>query len=122
MSADGDLRVVPTLDRLPKRRGSRSREEAAQYHDSDLGDIYDLYNACNGVMRGGLLDVCKLEELTAQEREVLDVERLREVWEHTATGCPRCAQIVRTLNSARGLLRGMLTPVIQETVNQTDED
>ena len=75
------------------------------FHDSELGDIYDLYNACNGVMRGGLLDVCKLEELTAREREVLDVARLHEVWEHTATGCPTCAQIVYTLNAARRALR-----------------
>ena len=72
------------------------------FHDSELGDVYDLYNACNGAMSGVLLDVRKLDELTARERESLDVARLREVWEHTATGCHTCARIVRTLNAARG--------------------
>jgi hypothetical protein len=72
-----------------------------QFHDSELGDVYDLYNACNGAMSGGLLDVSKLDELTAREREALDVVRLRKVWEHTATGCRTCAEIVRTLNIVR---------------------
>jgi hypothetical protein len=88
------------------RGGSLLRGGLSQYHDSELGDIYDLYNACNGIMSGELLDVRKLEELSAKEREVLDVERLREVWEHTSTGCSTCAAIIRTLNIARGRLRG----------------
>ena len=75
------------------------------FHDSELGDVYDLYNACNGAMRGGLLDKRRLDELTASEREALDVKRLREVWEHTATGCLTCAEIVYTLNAARGMIR-----------------
>ena len=93
-------------DDISRRRELFPPEDDAQYHDNELGDVYDLYNACNGVMSGELLDVRKLEELTAQEREVLDVERLRKVWEHTATGCSTCAQIVRTLNHLRGKLKG----------------
>ena len=76
-----------------------------QFHDSELGDIYDLFNACNGTMSGGLLDVRKLDELTPREREALDLGRLRQVWEHTAAGCVTCARIVRTLNTARGMTR-----------------
>jgi hypothetical protein len=76
-----------------------------QFHDSDMGDVFDLYNACNGAMRGGLLDVRKLDELTPDEVEVLDVRRLREVWAHTASGCPECKFIVATLNVSRGNMR-----------------
>ena len=79
------------------------------FHHSEAGDVYDLYNACNGAMSGGLLDVRKLDELTPREREALDVERLREVWDHTASGCETCAKIVRTLNDVRGKLRGAAT-------------
>lgn len=75
------------------------------FHDSESGDVYDLYLACHGAMRGELLDVRKLDELTAPEREVLDVARLRQVWEHTASGCPQCKCIIRTLNATRAELR-----------------
>ncbi len=74
------------------------------FHDSDRGDIYDLYNACNGAMRAGLLDVRKLDDLSAEEREVFDVPRLREVWEH-ATRCGKCEYIVKTLNLSRRKMR-----------------
>jgi len=99
-----DLQGAPR-DETPMGEASPDVEDAEQFHDSDLGDIYDLYNACNGAMLGGLLDVRMLDELSAAEREVLDVERLNKVWEHTATGCATCARIVRTLNKARGALR-----------------
>jgi hypothetical protein len=105
-SRRGGLEAVPTVNKLSRRRELRSKEDVAQYHDSELGDVYDLYNACNGTMRGGLLDDRRLNELTAAEREALDVERLREVWEHTASGCQTCAEIVNTLNEARGMMRG----------------
>ena len=74
-----------------------------QFHDSATEDLYDLYNACNGVMHEGLLDVRKLDELSAEEIEVLDIDRLREVWHHMASGsgCDRCKAIVNTLNSVR---------------------
>lgn len=75
-----------------------------QFHDSESEDIYDLYNACNGAIHEGFLDIRKLDELNAGELEVLDLERLREIWFHTISGCGTCAEIVRTLNSVRGML------------------
>lgn len=78
------------------------REETTdQFHNNELGDVYDLYNACNGVMFGELLDVRRLDELSEDEREVLDVPRLREIWLHTASGCAKCRHIVATLNLSR---------------------
>jgi hypothetical protein len=108
-------RVIPDRDfgrnlrafyvRIAMRRREAMNQEisASNYHDSEAGDVYDLYNACNGVMLDGLLDVRKLDELSHEETEVFDVERLREVWAHTA-GCADCEKIVQILNSARGLL------------------
>jgi hypothetical protein len=92
-------------DENSRRRPLDQRGDISQFHESDLGDVYDLYNACNGMMLGGLLDVRKLDELSPEEMEALDVERLREVWAHTAAGCITCAGIIRTLNAARGILR-----------------
>jgi hypothetical protein len=81
-------------------------EDIKQLHDSELGDIYDLYNACNGAtVASGLLDVRKLDELSPEESKVLNLTRLREVWEHTASGCLTCAGIVRRLNFIRKALR-----------------
>jgi hypothetical protein len=79
--------------------------DVRQFHDNDLGDVYDLYNACNGAMAGELLDVRKLDEMSPEEQKALNVKRLKEVWDHTATGCATCANIIRTLNAARGLLK-----------------
>jgi hypothetical protein len=74
---------------------------AGDFHDSELGDVYDLYNACNGKLdEDGRLDLSRLDELDREESEVFDVERLREVWRHAA-GCAECEEIVRILNSAR---------------------
>lgn len=70
------------------------------YHDSDL-DIFDLFNACNGVLRNGLLDIRKLDELSPEELELFDVARLKEIWSHSASGCMKCEEIVATLNSIR---------------------
>jgi hypothetical protein len=91
-----------------KRRKTVNQEKdnAAEFHDSGSEDVYDLYNACNGIMVDGLLDVSKLDELSPDEVEVLDVQRLKEVWAHTASGCARCAGIIRTLNVVRETLRG----------------
>jgi len=70
------------------------------YHDSDL-DIFDLFNACNGVLRDGLLDIRKLDELSQEELEVFDIVRLRNIWSHSASGCRECEAIITTLNSIR---------------------
>ena len=75
------------------------------FHNSERGDVYDLYNACNGVLHDGLLDIRKLDELSAEEVEYLDLPRLRKVWQHTASGCIQCKTIINTLNSARQSLR-----------------
>lgn len=77
----------------------------AEFHNSESGDIYDLYNACNGEVRGdGFLDISKLDELTDGEREIFNVKRLRDIWQHTISGCATCAGIVRTLNSIRPIV------------------
>ena len=76
------------------------------FHDSESEDIYDLYNACNGIVcDDGLLDIRELDELSQEEAKALNVVRLKEIWAHTASGCPACQEIVRILNSVRGTLR-----------------
>lgn len=72
------------------------------FHRSEAGDIYDLYNACNGVFRDGLLDLRMLEEYSPAEAEELNVPRLREVWAHAASGCYQCENIINALNNLRG--------------------
>ena len=75
------------------------------FHDDESEDVYDLYNACNGVIHDGLLDIRKLDELSPEEREFLNVPRLRKVWDHVATGCTQCHTIINTLNLARERLK-----------------
>jgi len=99
-----------TLSGLPLtktvRRGSVKPEKDAEFHDSESEDIYDLYNACNGIVRhDGLLDVTQLNEYTPEEAKALNVPKLKEIWLHTKTGCPHCARVVKTLNAIRGSLR-----------------
>ena len=77
----------------------------AEFHDSDGGDIYALYNAVDGVMVDGLLDVRKLEEYSAEDAEALNVPRLREVWAHTASGCSVCEGIIHALSRLRKSLK-----------------
>ena len=76
-----------------------------QFHDSESDDIYDLYNACNGAMRDGMLDIAKLDELSEEEAAMLDMPRLKALGDHIASGCARCEAVIRTLNWARGLLK-----------------
>lgn len=73
----------------------------AEFHDSEAGDIYALYNAVDGVIVDGLLDVRKLEEYSAEDAKALNVPRLREVWEHTASGCSVCEGIIHALSRLR---------------------
>src|SRR5436853_194184 len=92
---------------LPVRKGTAAEEEIRNhsFHDSESEDIYDLYNACNGLVRDdGLLDVRELDEFSQEEAEALNVVRLKEIWAHTASGCPACQEIVQILNSVRGTL------------------
>ena len=121
---------LPRIPRRPragrkfqKRRKtvSQEKEDATQFHDNDSSeDVYDLYNACNGIVINGLLDVTKLDDLSPEEAEVLNVQRLREVWEHTATACARCARIVMTLNLVRGKLREAAAEASEEFSEQVD--
>lgn len=71
-----DFLRPPANGPADKRRLVDQQRGHNHFHDSALEDVYDLYKACNGVISGGLLDVRKLDELMAGEREALDVERL----------------------------------------------
>jgi hypothetical protein len=73
--------------------------------DEDSVDVFDLYNVCNGALYEGTLDVRKLDDLSPEEKAFLNVERLKEVWIHVASGCAECEAIIDTLNWARGMLR-----------------
>jgi hypothetical protein len=81
-----------------------------QFHDSENGDIFDLYSACNGELHDGLLDIGQLDEFSEEECAALNVARLREIWIHTASGCSQCEEIVQILNSARGMLSDKKEP------------
>lgn len=72
----------------------------AEFHDSEAGDIYALFNACNGVIVNGLLDVRKLEEYSPEDAKALNVPRLKEVWEH-ASDCGVCKGIIHALSRLR---------------------
>ena len=78
------------------------------FHDSESEDIYDLYNACNGIVRDGLLDIRELDQFSQEEAEALNVERLKEIWAHTASGCSTCEEIIEILNKVRGSLKADL--------------
>jgi len=97
--------AMPTT--LPVRRRTVAEETCNNsFHDSESEDIYDLYNACNGIVRDdGLLDIRELDALSQEEAEALNVVRLKEIWAHTSTGCSTCQEIVQILNSVRGTLR-----------------
>ena len=93
---------------LQVRRRNVADEETCNdsFHDSENEDIYDLFNACNGILReDGLLDLRELDELSQEDAEALNVIRLKEIWDHTAAGCSTCDEIVRLLNSVRGALK-----------------
>jgi hypothetical protein len=79
--------------------------ETEHFHDSE-SDIFDLFNAVDGVLDiNGLLDVEQLNHYSPEEAKELNVPRLRVIWEHTATGCARCADIIRKLQILRRTLR-----------------
>jgi hypothetical protein len=86
---------------------SAEPEESSEddFHSRELDDVYDLYNACNGAMRNGMLDIRKLDQLSQEEAEALDVPRLRDLWVHIASGCTDCETIIATLNMARKTMR-----------------
>ncbi len=84
--------------------------ETTQFHDCEDGDIFDLYNACDGQLENGLLDMRQLDEFSEEERTQLNVTRLQAIWLHTASGCSQCEEIVRILNAIRSRLSIDLEP------------
>ena len=88
----------------PGRPDVEKPESTDSFHNSESEDIFDLYNACNGIVRNGLLDIDELGKLTRQESEALNVSKLKDIWRHTASGCARCANIIEILNLARQTL------------------
>ena len=95
-----DLTWPPFL--LSENRGRRPvPNETDEFHDSDV-DVFDLYNACNGIIRGGFLDVRELDKYSPDDAKALNVPRLKEIWEHTTTGCLQCREIIEALHVVRG--------------------
>jgi hypothetical protein len=107
----------------PRRKNVDLEKDADPFHDSETVDIYDLYNACNGVvLSNGLLDISKLDEFSPEESEALDVPRLREIWHHTKSRCSQCERIISTLNMVRGTLRAGAKDSSGERSNTADAD
>ena len=80
-------------------------KDSDPFHDSASEDVFDLFNACNGMMRDGLLDIRVLDQFSEEDAAALNVARLKEIWTHTASGCAKCAAIIRTLHTIRGTLK-----------------
>ena len=95
----GEIPVTDIPNPLPGRSFDQNQEE---FHDSEFGDVFTLYNVCNGQIHNGLLDIRKVDELSIEELKFLDTARLKEIWLHTASGCTTCEGIIRTLNMVRG--------------------
>lgn len=97
-----DVARPPFLS-LENRGRSAVQNETDEFHDSDSDvDVFDLYNACNGIMRGGFLDVRELDKYSPDDAKALNVPRLKEIWEHTTTGCLQCRGIIEALHVVRG--------------------
>lgn len=92
------------------------------YHDSESGDIYDLFNACNGIVLNGLLDVDQLNQYSPEEASELNITRLREVWKHTKTGCPQCQDIVKALCELRSRVGDIAPDIDSQDGPDTDTD
>jgi hypothetical protein len=87
------------------RRKTMDKDKGSdEFHDSEI-DVFDLFNSVNGEMRDGLLDIGKLEEFTDEEANALNVPRLREIWEHTTSGCLECKRIITMLTALRKTVR-----------------
>jgi hypothetical protein len=102
---------------------SKAVQNDTEFHDSESGDIYDLYNACNGIVGiDGFLDVEQLNNYTPDEAEELNVPRLGEVWEHTKTGCLKCREIVRALNKVRRAVSDVADVIDPRNDEESDGD
>jgi hypothetical protein len=77
------------------------RDTDDEFHDSAI-DIFALFNACDGIIRDGFLDVSELDKYSPADAEALNVSRLKEIWEHTTSGCLKCREIIEALENVRG--------------------
>ena len=88
-------------------------KDSDPFHDSEL-DIFDLFNICDGRLRDdGLLDL-RLDQFSEEDAAALNVVGLREIWDHTASGCSKCSAIISTLNKIRGTLKENAEELLQE--------
>jgi hypothetical protein len=84
---------------VAKHRGNN------HFHEGESEDVYDLFNACNGRLHNGRLDIQQLENLGEKERELFSISRLRELWYHIDSGCDQCQAIIKTLHRARIVMK-----------------
>jgi len=98
-------RALWRVSDYPGRMPMNNEKDTDDFHDSGSEDIYDLYNACNGIVRNGLLDVNQLDEFDPDDARALNVPRLREIWDHTRSGCRQCEQIIEALHILRTTVR-----------------
>ena len=82
----------------------KHEQTADDFHNDGSAEILALYNACNGVLLDGRLDISKLEEYGPEEALALDIPRLREIWSHSA-GCAQCDRVISFLNEIRGTMQ-----------------
>jgi hypothetical protein len=72
------------------------------FHEDEFDAVFDLFNACNGEFdSSGMLKKSKLQELTVEEKNILDVPRLTRLWHHIKDGCPECWSVIATISDAR---------------------
>jgi hypothetical protein len=91
----------PLVTESPRRKNVDEEKDPDPFHKSEA-DVYALYLAVDGeVGDDGFLNGNRLKEFSPDEAEGLNVTKLIEVWNHTKTGCSRCAMIVSTLNMVR---------------------
>lgn len=107
--------------RKPVENDTTHLNDPAQFHDSEL-DIYDLFNVCNGIVREGFLDVKQLDNYTAAEAKELNIDRLREIWKHTKTGCPDCRKVVEALQQLRRTVGHVADEIRSQDGPDTDTD
>ena len=94
------LRIAPVeLAGLERAFGGLASGEAGAGQALELGHAADMVMVL--VAGDDPLDVRKLDEYNVGDAEALNVARLRQVWEHTRSGCSECESIVRALTQLR---------------------
>ena len=82
----------------------KHEQTADDFHNDGSAEILALYNACNGVLLNGRLDISKLEDYSPDDALALDIPRLRKIWTHSA-GCTQCDRVISFLNEIRGTMQ-----------------